>query len=49
MGHVDHLSWGNPDHVLFFFFVIFNVAFIFYLSGQEAFFVGSLMKTLPNY
>ena len=46
MGHVDHLSWGNPDHVLFF-FVIFNVAFIFYLPGQEAFFVGSLMKTLP--
>ena len=45
MGHVDHLSWGNPDHV--FFFVIFNVAFIFYLSVQEAFFAGSLTKTLP--
>ena len=41
MGHVDHLSWGNPDHA----FGIFNVAFIFYLSVQEAFFVGSL--TLP--
>ena len=48
MGHVDHLNcMGSPrPHAIF--FVIFNVAFIFYLSRQGAlFFVGSLIKTLP--
>ena len=42
MGHVDH----RVTQTTCYFFVIFNVAFIFHLLGQEAFFVGSLTKTL---
>ena len=39
MSHVDHLSWGNQTTCYFFCLYIYNVAFIFYLSGQEAFLI----------
>ena len=39
MGHVDHLSWGNPDQCYFFLFIYLMLAFIFYLSSQEAFLI----------
>ena len=41
-GHVDHLR-GDEDHLPFF-FVIFNVILLCDLSGQEAFFAGSLTR-----
>ena len=43
-GHVDHLR-GHQDRVLIF-FVIFNLILTCHLSGQEAFFVGSLTRDL---
>ena len=41
--HLDHLR-GPPDHVLCIFFVILDLTFIFHLSRQEAFLVGSLTR-----